>query len=258
MCIINDLTSQFLARVRTMLTNGAEATIGIPVYLPLTPNIHFPRYLRNFIASIGVLTKDMKKALTIIVLLAIAGTAVAMWGSKRAALMVEINDAGMYLVSDTANNSGFKAKLYELAYSSPVAPEKVGLWMEAVLANDFETFSTKGLPLTPELVSKLEGWPLNRARELDFSGSALSDSVILDLGKFPKATWINFSHTKVTEATLEMLSKRAPNIRKLQLNNTPINWSEGLVKELRTLPDLKEVEWNENSLIPDDLDGLVR
>jgi len=41
-----------------MLTNGAEATIGIPVYLPLTPNIHFPRYLRNFIASIGVLTNQ--------------------------------------------------------------------------------------------------------------------------------------------------------------------------------------------------------
>ncbi|MDF1753508.1 MAG: hypothetical protein P1U89_12090 [Verrucomicrobiales bacterium] len=191
----------------------------------------------------------MKKRFPIFIgLLALVCAAFIVTGVVRATLMMEISDAGHMLVSDTGDTSDFDSKLYEIAYSSPVAPEKIGLWLEAVLSKHFETFSANEKPLSPELAGKLRGWPIAKTAEIDLSNSSATDEWLAQLGKLNAADWVDLSGTGITEKGLLTLANNAPQLRKLQLNNTKISWNAELVEALLSIPSLKDVEIDENQI----------
>lgn len=199
----------------------------------------------------------MKRPVTLIIIfLALFCAGVIIFGSIRAALISEIEIREMSLVSDTTNNSDFDAKLYEIAYSSPVASDKIGLWMEAILANDFETFSSNGKIVTERLAGRLSGWPLKKTVEIDLSNSPVTDEEIAKLGSLRSAEWIDLSGTKITEKSVFTLLKKAPKLRKLQIGNTSVSWSPELVDALVGTASLKDLELDENKLDPASLTKL--
>ncbi|MDF1813641.1 MAG: hypothetical protein P1V20_15685 [Verrucomicrobiales bacterium] len=190
----------------------------------------------------------MKKKITwIIGILALLCVGFVVSGAMKAAALQKISDAGMSLVVDTANTSDFDAKLYEIAYSSPVAADKIGLWLEAVLAREFETFSTEGKPVTEDVAGILRGWPLSKVVEIDLSGSSTPDKVIAKLDSLKSAEWIDLSGTPVTKETLLALAGKAPNLRKLEVKNTSISWDRELVETLLKTQSLEEVVFDENT-----------
>ena len=193
----------------------------------------------------------MKKLITLTILLIVLICAgFVAFGAMRASVMTAISDDGMMLVSDTTDTSDFDSKLYELAYSSPIASEKIGLWLEAILAKDFETFSANEKAITLEMVTKLKGWPINRAAEIDLSNSQLTDESFAKLGTLSSADWIDLSGTKITAETLAHLPRTAPKLRKLQLKNTSIIWTPTLVTMLLKTLTLREVEIDPNQIDP--------
>ena len=160
----------------------------------------------------------------------------------RASLLHEVSEAKMKLVSDTTNTSNLEAKVYELAYSSPVAAEQIGLWFEALLANEFETFSAKGQKIPADLAKKLSGWPLAKTREIDLSGSPASDETVSSLGKLHLAEWIDLSQTEVTDKVIPLIIEQAPNLKKLQIKNTKILWTPELVDQVLSDSNIEELE----------------
>lgn len=191
----------------------------------------------------------MKKALTFIVL---ALLAVCIFfiivGSYKAAIMQDIADNSMELRTDSSAISNLEAKLYEIAYSLPIGAEKCGLWLEALLSRKFETFSSQSQLLDPALAEKLAGWPIEKTMEIDLSGSDTGAETMLLLGELPAAEWIDLSRTKVDSKTLLQLLERAPQLQKLQLNETSIKWNPALVDALIGHPNLLKVEVDSSAL----------
>lgn len=188
----------------------------------------------------------MKKvALWTIALIAVLCLFVVVRGAMKAALMQEVSDAGMTLLCDTSDISDFEARLYEMAYSSPVAPDSIGLWLEAVLAVRFETFSTNGVELTREMAGRLRGWPLRYVYEIDFSGTPVNDVVFSELGPLDSLEWLDLSGTRVSENIVSLLREQCPFLLKLQIRNTRILWNTELVDRLLEHPTLEDVEFVE-------------
>lgn len=177
-------------------------------------------------------------------------------GSRKAALMSEINKRSMALHADTTNVSEFDSKLYEIAYSLPVGAEKVGLWLEAVLAKKFETFTSQSQMISNDLAKQLEGWPINYTVELDLSGSDTEGETIVLLGDLAAAEWIDLSRTRADQAALLHIIGNAPNLEKLQLSKTAIQWSPELVDAVLKHPKLLSVEIDKESIEVSDYNRL--
>lgn len=201
----------------------------------------------------------MKKiALWTIALVAVLSLFVVVRGAMKAALMQEVSDAGMTLLCDTSDISDFEARLYEMAYSSPVAPDSVGLWLEAVLAVRFETFSTNGVELSREMAGRLRGWPLRYVYEMDLSGTPVNDVVFAELGPLDSLEWLDLSGTGVSENIVSLLQEQCPFLMKLQIRNTRILWNTELVDRLLEHPNLEDVEFVREKESLDDKLNRVR
>ena len=165
-------------------------------------------------------------------------------------LLNHISDGGMRLQADTTSASDVEAKIYETAYSSPILPNQLGLFAEALVVPRFEAFSAQSQQVSLKLVERLQNWPLDYTIEIDLSGSEAPKEALINLGPLSLAEWIDLSRTDVDEEALRLIIESAPNLEKLQLNNTRIEWNKTLVDYLLTVPKLRNVEIDGDSIDP--------
>ena len=162
--------------------------------------------------------------------------------SSRASLMEFIHREGMVLQAEETDISNWDAQLYEWIYSSPVGADKLGLMFEANQAKHFQLFASNGKKITPEILQRLRGWPLQRCREIDLSNSELTDDILRKMGKLSSAEWIDLSGTGISDQAVPEIVRMAPRLTQLELRKTAVSGSKLNHLSKLAKPELLELD----------------